>query len=159
MKENTDLVQIRPAFGGNIMAQIITKKHAPAALHRPLQDIRKTRSKYAAQRADMPHAACPQKKLASRIRVLRKIQKDRHVDISEADMIVALGRGVKSQKDLAVFAQFAEQIGAKIACTRPLIEAGWLDPRLQIGPEREDGQAQADHLSGHIRLCTVCRRP
>lgn len=43
MKENTDLVQIRPAFGGDIMAQIITPDHhpkpPPAVLHRAPQGV------------------------------------------------------------------------------------------------------------------------
>ncbi len=52
---------------------------------------------------------------------------------AEADVIVAVGRGLKSDKDLPMIQEFADAIGAELACTRPCIEAGWFDPRRQIG--------------------------
>src|SRR5690606_18667611 len=49
------------------------------------------------------------------------------------DIIVSCGRGVKSKEDLKLIEKFAEKLGAELACTRPLIENGWFDPRRQIG--------------------------
>ena len=74
-----------------------------------------------------------EKRFASAIEVLEIIKKEKGFDISEADVIVAVGRGVKSEKDLPMVQEFADAIGAKMACTRPNIENGWFDPRLQIG--------------------------
>lgn len=67
--------------------------------------------------------------LDNRIQVLGCTPKEKLVDISEADIIVAVGRGVKSQADLELMGQ----LGAQMACTRPLVENGWFDPRQQIG--------------------------
>lgn len=67
--------------------------------------------------------------LDNRIQVLGCTPKEKQVDISEADIIVAVGRGVKSQADLELMGQ----LGAQMACTRPLVENGWFDPRQQIG--------------------------
>ena len=54
-------------------------------------------------------------------------------DISEADILVAVGRGLKSAADLAKVQAFCSAIGAQMACSRPLVEAGWLDASHQIG--------------------------
>ena len=51
----------------------------------------------------------------------------------EAKTVVAAGRGFKKKEDLAMAGELAELLGAQLACTRPLIEAGGFDPRRQIG--------------------------
>ncbi len=55
------------------------------------------------------------------------------IDITKADIIVAVGRGIKEQKNLAMIENFANDIGATIACTRPIIDAGWLPKDRQVG--------------------------
>ena len=59
--------------------------------------------------------------------------KPEDVDISEAEIIVQCGRGVKSKADLAMVEEFADLIGARMACTRPLVENNWFDAKHQIG--------------------------
>ena len=54
-------------------------------------------------------------------------------NIEEMDVLVVAGRGVKKKEDLALLRRLAERLGGDLACTRPLIEAGWLDARKQIG--------------------------
>ena len=48
-------------------------------------------------------------------------------------MIVAVGRGLRAKEDIALAATLAEMLGAQLACTRPMVETGWFDPRRQIG--------------------------
>ena len=55
------------------------------------------------------------------------------VDITKATAIVAVGRGIKEQKNMALVEQFAKRIGAEIGCSRPVIDAGWLGKDRQIG--------------------------
>ena len=55
------------------------------------------------------------------------------MDISDAATIVAVGRGVRTQADLELARQLAEALNAQLACTRPLVENGWLDAKHQIG--------------------------
>ena len=69
----------------------------------------------------------------SRSELLESLDKPRQTDISEAQVIVAVGRGVKTQADLALAQKLADAIGAQMACTRPLVEAGWFDVKHQIG--------------------------
>ena len=53
--------------------------------------------------------------------------------IEDAEIIVAAGRGVAKAQDMAMVEQLARRLDAQVAATRPLIEAGWVDPRAQIG--------------------------
>lgn len=55
------------------------------------------------------------------------------IDITKSDVLVAIGRGIKEQKNMAVIEKFAEDIGGTLACTRPIIDAGWLPKDRQVG--------------------------
>ena len=131
MKENTDLVQIRPAFGGNIMAQILTPNTRP-------QFCTVRYKIFSAPEKCDPHGEIipmpvTEAMCQSRTEVLQVVKKTEEIDISDAEVIVAVGRGLRSKDDIALAAQLAEKLGAQLACTRPLVEAGWFDPRRQIG--------------------------
>ena len=60
-------------------------------------------------------------------------KKDSHIDISEADVIVALGRIFKTEDDIKMAQELADALGGVIGVTRPLIEAGLADSKTQIG--------------------------
>lgn len=131
MKENTDLVQIRPAFGGNVMAQIITPNHRPQ-----MATVRYKMFK-------MPEKVKPFGKitqmvtshldLASHIEILKTEAKELAKDISEAEVIVACGRIFKTEEDMQMAEELASLLGGIVAVTRPLVEAGLRDSKLQIG--------------------------
>ena len=72
-------------------------------------------------------------KLKSNINVLEVAKKSKEKEISEADVLVVAGRGVKSEKDLEMIKELSELLGGQVACTRPLIEAGWVDAKRQVG--------------------------
>lgn len=55
------------------------------------------------------------------------------IDITKADIIVAIGRGIKEQKNMPLVEEFAKTIGGELACTRPVIDAGWLPKDRQVG--------------------------
>ena len=59
--------------------------------------------------------------------------KPKEIDISEAEVVVACGRGFAKESDLDMARELADLLGAQIAGTRPMIEAGWFDPKRQIG--------------------------
>lgn len=132
MKENTDLVQIRPAFGGNIMAQIVTPKNRPqfcTVRYKIFSAPPVTKDPSGTIRT----MEVTEDMIDRRIRVEEIIHKPKEIDISEAEVIVAVGRGVKSQADLEIIRELAAALDAQLACTRPLIECGWFDARRQIG--------------------------
>jgi electron transfer flavoprotein alpha subunit len=65
------------------------------------------------------------------------------VDLSKADVIVAIGRGIKSQENIALAQKLAEVLGGDIAASRPICDAEWLPIDRQIG---SSGQTVAPKL-------------
>ncbi len=132
MKPNTDLVQIRPAFGGNIMAQIVTPNSRPQFCTVRYK-IFSAPEKVAAPTGKAVYMEITPSLLEGRTTVLSKNDKPKTLDISEAEIIVACGRGFKSQADLQMAEELCSLLGGQLACTRPLVEAGWMDAKRQIG--------------------------
>lgn len=132
MKENKDLVQIRPAFGGNIMAQIVTPNSRPqfcTVRYKVFSSQERSEEVMGQIKMMTMDAEC----YKTDVKIEETIGKTKEVDISEAEIIVAAGRGVKNKADLELLERLAEKLGAQMACTRPLIEASWFDARRQIG--------------------------
>ncbi|MFI5177476.1 MAG: electron transfer flavoprotein subunit alpha/FixB family protein [Vicinamibacterales bacterium] len=65
------------------------------------------------------------------------------IDLTEAERIVAVGRGIKGQEHLTLVQQLAEALGAEVAASRPICDAGWLPMERQIG---SSGQTVAPKL-------------
>lgn len=132
MKENTDLVQIRPAFGGNIMAQIISPQTRPqfCTVRYKIFD-QPVRS--AAPSGEVVQMAVTEEMKKSEIQVLSTERKPTDVDISEADVIVAVGRGAATDSIRAQAEELAGLLGGMVACTRPLVESNIFDAKHQIG--------------------------
>ena len=132
MKENTDLVQIRPAFGGNIMAQIITPNTRPqfcTVRYKVFAEPKAT---------DLPSGEIMQMVVTeamkrSAIEVIKTVDKPKDIDISEAEVIVAVGRGASSETGRAMAQELADLLGGVVACSRPLVEGNIFDAKHQIG--------------------------
>ena len=132
MKENTDLVQIRPAFGGNIMAQIICPNNRPQ-MSTVRYKVMNAPEKLCEAKGKVTVCKMDIAKLASNIEVLKVTEKEVEENISDAEVIIAVGRALKSEKDMAMIQELADLLDAQIAGTRPTIEAGWIDAKKQIG--------------------------
>ena len=65
------------------------------------------------------------------------------VDLTQAEIIVAVGRGIKEQKNIELAKQLADALGGEIAASRPICDAGWLPMDRQIG---SSGQTVAPKL-------------
>ena len=65
------------------------------------------------------------------------------VDLTKSEIIVAVGRGIKSQENIAVAQQLADALGADLAASRPICDADWLPIDRQIG---SSGQTVAPKL-------------
>ena len=132
IQSNTDLDQIRPAFGGNIMAHIRTPHHRP--------QFATVRYKIfsAPSRTDAPHGEIvsvtpADMMLASRIETLASHRKAPVKNIEDADVLVVAGQGLQRRENLVWLERLAAHVGGMVGGTRPVIEAGWLEPRRQIG--------------------------
>jgi electron transfer flavoprotein alpha subunit len=65
------------------------------------------------------------------------------VDLSQAERIVSVGRGIKEQANIALAQQLADALGAELAASRPICDAGWLPMERQVG---SSGQTVAPKL-------------
>lgn len=132
IRENSDLVQIRPAFGGNIMAEILTPNHRPqmATVRYKIMDAPKRSEEISGSVEQLEIDAA---KFVSKVEVLSITKKPREIGIENAEILVVAGRGVKKKEDLKLIRELAEVLNGDFACTRPLVENGWLDPKRQIG--------------------------
>ncbi len=132
MKENTDLVQIRPAFGGNIMAQIITTHSRPqfATVRYKVMDAA---SRTPEEKGTLTVCEVKEEFLRSGIRVENTRIMEKVKGLEEEEVIVVAGRGVKKQEDLNMLEELAGLLGGRLATTRPLVEKGWKDVTTQIG--------------------------
>ena len=132
MKKNTDLVQIRPAFGGNIMAQIVTPNTRPqfcTARYKVFAEPKPT----AEPSGEIVAMEVTNAMERSAIEVLRTVDKPKDIDIAEADVIVAVGRGASSDAMRAMAKELADLLGGVVACSRPLVESNVFDAKHQIG--------------------------
>ena len=132
MKENTDLVQIRPAFGGNIMAQIVTPNTRPQFCTVRYKVFSEPTPSEAPAGEIVPMEVT-QQMLDSAITVLDCHLKPSDIDIAEADVIVAIGRGAASEGMRSLAKELAGLLGGVVACSRPLVESNLFDAKHQIG--------------------------
>ncbi len=132
LKENTDLVQIRPAFGGNIMAQIVTPNTRPqfaTVRYKVMQaPERMEEGQGEVIRQRLPRAARD-----SRVRLVSTEPVPKAANISDAQVLVVAGRGVQKKEDLELIRELAELLKGEYAVTRPLAEKGWESNTRQIG--------------------------
>ena len=132
LRETTDLVQIRPAFGGNIMAQIVTLNTRPQfatvryKVMTPAERQEEANGTVLVRNIPKGVAASP----ASCVSVVPVPPKK---SISDAEVLVVAGRGVEKESDLANIKQLAKLLGGDWAVTRPLVEKGWTTNDRQIG--------------------------
>jgi electron transfer flavoprotein alpha subunit len=138
------LVYVRPMFQGKLNADVAAGGPPP---HLVTCQIGAFRADSAARGA----AAAPVVKAAVDVDVSRIRQKPeppfkeakQAVDLSQASRIVAVGRGIKAQENLKVAEQLAQALGAELAASRPICDAGWLPMDRQIG---SSGQTVAPKL-------------
>ncbi|MDO4198482.1 MAG: electron transfer flavoprotein subunit alpha/FixB family protein [Erysipelotrichaceae bacterium] len=131
MKENTDLVQIRPAFGGNIMARIVNPNRRPQfatvrykVFDKPLKSE---------VHGEVINLEVKKEWLETSQDIIEVINKPKEEDIAEAEVIVAVGRGLKSKSDLDMVNELADLLNASVACSRPMVENGIFEAKYQIG--------------------------
>jgi len=127
--ENGDIVQIRPAFTGNIIAHIKTRTRPVMAtvrykIMRPLK--RDTSRKGRVIEVDVEDIG------DTGITIISKV-KDKEVSIADADVIVACGKGLKKPEDIKMIEELAKLLGGVVGCSKPLVDEGWMSRDHQVG--------------------------
>jgi electron transfer flavoprotein alpha subunit len=130
--ETGHLHQTRPAFGGNIMAVIVTPNHRPQ-----MATVRHKVMKQAVRDDSRTGDVIDIKYTQSgdlRTRVLKTIEDlEETVNICEADIIVAGGRGLGSARNFQLIEELAKALGGAVAATRGAVDEGWVPYPHQVG--------------------------
>ncbi len=138
------LLFVRPVFQGRLMADVATTGSGPALATFQVGAFRVDSVERGASPA--PISAVAVSIDASTIRQKPEApfrEAKQAVDLSQAERIVAVGRGIKEQEKIAIARKLADAIGAEIGASRPICDAGWLPMDRQIG---SSGQTVAPKL-------------
>lgn len=131
-RETGNLLQIRPAFGGNIMATILCPNYRPQmATVRPR--VMK-RGEYDRERkGEVIHVDAHG--LSSRTKVLgtKKEESEIAVNLQEADIIVSGGRGLGDKRGFELIRELAEVLGGSLGASRAAVDEGWIPYSHQVG--------------------------
>ena len=131
--EDGQLYATRPTFGGNLMATITCKRTRPEMCSLRPMSYEKAQPQ-AGRTGEVIDVAFDAKRHTSRARFLEFIQsKTEGLDLSEAEIIVAGGRGVGKPEGFALLQKLADRLGGAVAASRAAVDNGWIDYRYQIG--------------------------
>ena len=142
-----DVAFVRPMFQGKLTADVVPQGPGPHFVTFQIGAYRVD------QVLKVPSGASPAKVRALTVNVDASAIRQKPdapfqeakqaVDLSQAERIVSIGRGIKDQSNIAVAQKLAEALGAEIAASRPICDAGWLPMERQIG---SSGQTVAPKL-------------
>ncbi len=123
------LLQTRPAFGGNLMADILTRETKPqmATVRSGIFPMPKKTSCEKVIQVDFDV------EVNSKVEIIGYSHKNDEVNLEKAERIVAIGGAVKTKQQVEIFANFAKSINAELGCSRVLVERGLMPSSRQIG--------------------------
>ena len=132
-KEKRLLVQTRPAFGGNIMAQIICPNYRPqmsTVRHKVMQESTEDLKR----KGEVIPEILDGRFIDNRIKFIHFIQEEiSKVNLSDADIIVSGGRGIADPKNFKLIGELADALGGAVGASRAAVDAGWIPYSHQVG--------------------------
>lgn len=152
--DSGDLLQTRPAFGGNILATIFSASHRPQlATVRPR--VMRAREREAGRTGQVLREGLAAGDSPAMKRVLEVFQdRESVVNLGHAQIIVSGGRGVKSARGFDLLRALADKVGAAVGASRAAIDSGWISYAHQIGQTGQTVQSKvyiACGISGQIQ--------
>ena len=134
----------RPMFQGKLTADVVPQGPAPHLITIQIGAFRADAAQKGSAAAKVTAASVTIDAATLRQKPEAPFQEAKQaVDLSQAERIVAVGRGIKSQENIAVAEQLAKAFGAELAASRPICDNGWLPMERQIG---SSGQTVAPKL-------------
>lgn len=131
--EKKILLQTRPAFGGNIMATIISPNYRPQMatvrhkVFQPMSPDKKRKGKIIRESFDSSL-------YISRTKLLDIIEEiESTVNLAEADIIVSGGRGMGGPENFKILEELAHVLGAAVGASRAAVDSGWMPYSHQVG--------------------------
>ncbi len=132
LNERSELVQFKPAFGGNIVAPILSRTFPQLATVRPGM-LGLPKPDWSRPVSVQPISSSNVSGYYSRILSSRTVAVDASIRLDEADSVVCVGMGVGGPENLPAVASLAKVLGAAIGATRRVVDQGWLPVQQQVG--------------------------
>jgi electron transfer flavoprotein alpha subunit len=127
------LLQTRPAFGGNIMATIISPNYRPqmaTVRHKVMQPMEPDKHR----KGKIISKSYPEDVYRSRTTLLDIVEEiEETINLAEADIIVSGGRGLGAPENFSIVKELAKAIGAAVGSSRAAVDAGWMPYSHQVG--------------------------
>jgi len=135
---------VRPMFQGKLTADVVPQGPAPHFVTFQIGAYRADQAAKGASPAVVRALTVTVDASAIREKPEPPFQQAKQaVDLTQAERIVSVGRGIKEQANIALAQKLAEALGAEIAASRPICDAGWLPMERQVG---SSGQTVAPKL-------------
>lgn len=131
--ESKGLKQTRPAFGGNLMATIVTPRTRPQmATVRP--GVMAKGEKQEGASGELVRAAVDSKPQDINVEVIEVVKAAKEmVSLTDAKIICSGGRGVGGPEGFSLIQDLADKVGGVVGASRAAVDAGWIDPSHQVG--------------------------
>jgi len=126
------LYQIRPAFGGNIIATIVSPDHRPQ-MATVREGVMKMATPDKTRKGEVIEYKGELPKVLFLSEIVKKIQKEKTVDLKTANIIVSGGMGVGSKENFKLIYDLAHLIGAQVGGSRAAVDAGFIGKDHQVG--------------------------
>jgi electron transfer flavoprotein alpha subunit len=140
----SEIAFVRPMFQGKLTADVVPLGPAPHFVTFQIGAYRVDQVAKGAAPAPVRALAVTVEASAIREKPEAPFQQAKQaVDLSQAERIVSVGRGIKEQAHIALAQKLADALGAEIAASRPICDAGWLPMERQVG---SSGQTVAPKL-------------
>lgn len=149
------LMQIRPAFGGNIIATIVNTWDDPQMVT-VREGVMKLDEPDFGRKGTVTPVEVKLTDAETVIKVLERVRADKEVDLKSAQIIVAGGYGVGSKANFKLIYDLAEALGGEVGASRAAVDAGWIDHDHQVGQTGVTVRPRlyiACGISGSIQHC------
>ncbi|MEI7641233.1 MAG: electron transfer flavoprotein subunit alpha/FixB family protein [bacterium] len=131
--EKRDIMQIRPAFGGNLMAKIVTPERRPQ-MSTARYKVFKALAMDANRKGEIVKPEIKFDSIKVRAKMTDFIQElETTINIAEADVIVSGGRGVGSGDNFKIIRDLAQAINGAVGASRAAVDSGWVPYSHQVG--------------------------
>ena len=130
---NKGLKQTRPAFGGNLMATIVTPNTRPQmATVRP--GVMEKQEPVPGAKGELVKVDVQLSESDIQVEVLDVVKEAKElVSLTDADIICSGGRGLGSAEGFELIRKFADKVGGVVGASRAAVDSGWIDPSHQVG--------------------------
>lgn len=155
VKYEKTLLQIRPAFGGNVIATIVSPNSVPS-MATVREGVMKLEEPDTSKLVNIIEDKCDLTDGDFLTEVLEVVHKERTVDLKSAKILVSAGMGAANPESIELIKELAHVLGGEVGASRPMVDSGLLPKAHQVGQTGTTVRPNlyiACGISGQIQHC------